>query len=174
MIIVQRKKKELPEYNKIIKRGVTPTIQGGIDMFELTPFVRHSVNHYDPFFDFDDIEKNVFGKRGIDSFKTDIKDNGDEFLVEADLPGFEKENIHVDIDGGYMTISAERHNDTEEKDKKGNVIHSERSFGSFSRSFDIKGVKEDAISAEYKDGVLRLKLPKKAEEIPAQRRLEIQ
>ncbi len=58
-------------------------------------------------------------------FKTDIKDNGKEYVLEAELPGFKKEDIHVDIEDGYMTISAERSNETEKKDDKGNFVRRE-------------------------------------------------
>lgn len=143
-------------------------------MFELTPFTRHTMSRYNPFSDMEDLERSFFGRNPLAEFKTDIKDNGSEYVLEADLPGFDKENIHVDVDGGYLTISAERHAESEEKDKKGNTIHSERSFGSFSRSFDVSGVNEETISAQYKDGVLKLTMPKKEKDLPTSHRLEIQ
>ena len=73
-----------------------------------------------------------------------------------------------------VTISAERHSEEEKKDNKGNVIHSERSFGSFSRSFNLSGIDEDKITASYKDGVLALTMPKANQTVPETRRLEIQ
>ena len=143
-------------------------------MFELTPFVRrHNVSSYDPFREMENFEKNFCGKSQLPDFKTDIKDNGDSYELMADLPGFKKEDINVSIDGGYMTISAERHNETEEKDKRNNYVRIERSYGNFSRSFDISGIKADAISASYEDGVLKLTMPKLEKEVPSTRRLEI-
>lgn len=138
-------------------------------MFELTPFGRRS---HDLFRDF---ENTFFGddfwKAG--SFRTDIKDKGDKYILEADLPGFEKEDIKIDIDNDYLTISAEHNECTDEKDKEGNYIRRERSFGSFSRSFNIANVKTDAIEASYKHGVLKLTMPKKESTVPTSRRLEI-
>ena len=73
-----------------------------------------------------------------------------------------------------MTVSAQRHSDYEEKDKKGKYIRSERSYGTYSRSFDVSGVDTEGIKGGYKDGVLTLTLPKQTEEVPASRRIEIQ
>ena len=94
-------------------------------------------------------------------------------MLEAELPGFKKEDIHVDIEDGYMTISAERSNETEKKDDKGNFVRRERSYGSFSRSFDVSSVKAEDITVEYKDGILTLTMPKKEENGPTSRRIEI-
>ena len=144
-------------------------------MFELTPFVRknHPAQAYNPFRDLDEFERSFFGRNDVAEFKTDITENEKEYVLEAELPGFKKEDIKVDIDNNYLTVSAERKNSYDEKDKKGNVIRRERSYGSFSRSFDITGVKTDDITAEYSDGILKLTLPKKEEIIPKTRRLEI-
>ena len=71
------------------------------------------------------------------------------------------------------TISAERSNETEKKDDKGNFVRRERSYGSFSRSFDVSSVKTEDITGEYKDGVLTLTMPKKEENVPTSRRIEI-
>ena len=126
-------------------------------MFELTPYERrHQRALFNPFRDMENFEKNFWGDMAATDFKTDIKDNGKEYVLEAELPGFKKEDIHVDIEDGYMTISAERSNETEKKDDKGNFVRRERSYGSFSRSFDVSSVKTEDITGEYKDGVLTL------------------
>ena len=106
--------------------------------------------------------------------KTDIKDTGDAYVLEADLPGFKKEDIHVNINDHYLTVSAQRHTEAEQKDKKGNYVRCERSYGSFERSFDISGVEADKISGSYKDGVLQLTMPKKAGKTPSSREINIQ
>ena len=149
-------------------------------MFELRPF--HSSNRgmavYDPFREMENLERAFFGDRGFFSggapgeFRTDIQDKGDSFLLEADLPGFKKEDIHIDLDGDTMTISAERRSEREEKDKS--YMRCERSYGSFRRSFDIGAVRADDVKAEYTDGVLRLTMPKKDMTVSSARRLEIQ
>lgn len=122
----------------------------------------------------EEMEKNFFGGNAMNAFKTDIKEDEKSYVLEADLPGFKKEDIAIDVDNGYLTITAERHSENDEKDGKGNYIRRERSFGSYSRSFDITGVKEDEITASYADGVLTLNMPKKDAEVPTARRLEIQ
>ena len=145
-------------------------------MFELRPFERRN-NHvaaYDPW---DQMERAFFGDgswgRGLSEFKTDIQDKGDSYLLEADLPGFKKDDIHIDLDGDTMTISAERHSEHEEKDKSGNYMRCERSYGSYQRSFDISAVNADAMTAEYTDGVLKLTMPKKEMTVSSAKRLEI-
>lgn len=143
-------------------------------MFELTPFVkRNNAAVYDPFRLFDEMERSFFKGSGIGEFRADIRDTGDAYELEADLPGVKKEDIQVELDNNYLTISAERHAEKDEKDKKGNYVRRERSYGSYSRSFDVTGVQTDQITAEYTDGVLKLRLPKKQESLPTTRRLEI-
>ncbi len=144
-------------------------------MFELIPFEnnRH-LSNYNPFKELEDLEKNFWGGSWGSSFKTDIKDTGNGYEMEADLPGFKKEDIHVDVEDGYLTIQAERHSEQEKKDQKGNYIRCERRYGSFSRSFDITGIQADQIKVSYQDGVLKLVLPKAEETKPAARRLEIE
>lgn len=144
-------------------------------MFDLTPYERrnHHAAVFNPFRELDEMEKNFFRDSSLAEFKTDIKDAGDHFELEADLPGFRKEDIHIDLDGSYMTITAERHAEHEEKDKAGNYVRRERSYGSFTRSFDITGIQSENIEASYADGVLKLNLPKKAPEKPTAKRLEI-
>lgn len=144
-------------------------------MFELMPFTRnHRMDLYHPFRDLDELERGFFSGNELGGFKTDIKDTGDAFVLEADLPGVKKEDIHIDIDGDYLSISAQRSSSREEKDKEGNYIRCERSYGSFSRSFDISSVKAEDISAAYDNGVLTLTLPKREKTVPTSRRLEIQ
>ncbi|MCI9432506.1 MAG: Hsp20/alpha crystallin family protein [Oscillospiraceae bacterium] len=144
-------------------------------MFELMPFTRsRGVDLYHPFRDLEELERNLFSSNGAAAFKTDIRDAGDAYVLEADLPGMKKEDIHIDIDGERLSISAERCAVKEEKDENGGYIRCERSYGAFSRSFDISGIRAEEISAAYEDGVLKLTLPKQAKAIPASRRLEIQ
>ena len=144
-------------------------------MFELTPFVRrnHNAAIYNPFKELEDLERSFFGRNAIADFKTDITEHEKDYVLEAELPGFKKEDINIDIDNNYLTISAERKVENEKKDDKGNLIRCERSYGSFSRSFDITGIQQENITAEYENGVLTLTMPKKEEALPKTRRLEI-
>ena len=145
-------------------------------MFELIPFDRrgHRVSAYDPFRAIDEMERAFFGNQqsAVFSFRTDVSDTGDAFKLEAELPGFKKEDIKIDIENDCLTISAERHENEDEQ--KPNFVKRERVYGSYSRSFDVTGIDVDKISAAYNDGVLTLNLPKKVETAPASRRLEIQ
>lgn len=145
-------------------------------MFELIPFdrtIRRMVS-VDPFREMDNIERSFFGEGNVVSaFRTDVSDTGDAFKLESELPGFNKDDIKIDIENDCLTISAERKLDTTDEDKKTNFIKRERFYGSYSRSFDVTGIDVDGIDAAYADGVLTLTLPKKKEVIPASRRLEI-
>lgn len=125
---------------------------------------------------FNNFEKSFFGDFGTlgSGFQTDIQDQGDHYLLEAELPGFQKEDIHIDMDGDYLTISAEHKDEVNDEDKEHNYIRRERRYGSFKRSFNVAGIETDAIKAAYKNGVLELTLPKKTEQIPASRQIEIQ
>ena len=137
-------------------------------MFELMPYAtRRTIMNPFTFFDND-----FWGTAG--EIKTDITDTGDAFKLEADLPGFKKEDIHVDIADDRLTVSAERHSNYEDKDKKGNYLRCERSYGSYARSFDISGIDATGIKAAYADGVLRVTLPKQKEVPASSRRLEIE
>ena len=144
-------------------------------MFELTPYARgnHSFAAYDPFKEMEDFEKHFFGRQ-LPAFKTDIRETENAYILDAELPGFSKEDIHAEVRNGYLTIHAEHKSENEEKDEKNNYIRRERSYGSFSRSFDLEGIKSDEITASYKDGVLSLTLPKEETKQTEGRRLEIQ
>lgn len=143
-------------------------------MFELVPYGRkRNVTWYNPFEELDNMQRRFFGETAITDFKTDIRDNGENYLLEADLPGFKKEDIAVEIEGDTLTIRAERSEEKEEKDAKDNFIKRERSYGSFSRCFDMTGIRTEDVSAAYEDGVLKLTLPKKQETLPTSRKLEI-
>ena len=115
-----------------------------------------------------------FNAPALNQFRTDVTDEGDHYLLETDLPGFEKKDITLDIHDDMLTIRAERKSKVEEKDKKDKVIRMERSYGSYQRSFDISGVDADQIKAKYTDGVLCLTLPKLERSLPQGRRLEIE
>lgn len=152
-------------------------------MFELRPY--HKFNSdisYNPFREMEDFERKFFGEPfgaffrngDIAEFKTDITDEGDSFVLEADLPGFDKNDIHLDLSDNTLTINAERHSEHEQKDKKDKYVHIERSYGKYSRQFDVSGINADAIKAKYENGVLKLTLPKKQKETPEAKHLEIE
>ena len=144
----------------------------------LVPYVRrnNSLSAFDPFRELDELERAFFGNSNeskLAAFSTDIKDKGDHYELEADLPGVEKDDIKIDLTDNVLTISAERHSEYEENDKKHNYVRCERSYGSYQRSFDTTGIDTDHIEAEFKNGVLKLELPKIKETKPEPKRLEI-
>ena len=87
-------------------------------MFEMMPFTRNrGVDLYRPFRDLEELERSLFVGNSVTAFKTDIRDAGDAYVLEADLPGMKKEDIHIDIDGERLSISAERSAVKEEKER---------------------------------------------------------
>ena len=129
------------------------------------------LRRYDPFRELDELQRRFFGDAELGNFGTDIIDKGDSYCLQADLPGFKKEDIHVDVDGNRLTISAERNN--EDKEEQDGYIRRERSYGSYCRTFDISEVVADEITADYTDGVLTLNLPKTQPKQPTARRIEL-
>ena len=141
-------------------------------MYSMIPFGRMNTSWNDLF---DDFERRMFpADRGeLPAFRTDIRDEGDHFLLEADLPGFKKEDIQLQLDGDTLTIQAQRHSEHEEQEKKGKYVCCERSYGAYSRSFDVSGIRAEGITASYDSGVLTLKLPKKTVEVSSSRQISI-
>ena len=140
-------------------------------MFELMPLTRAVMN---PILDLDKMTRSFFGDTSIRAFRTDIQDNGDLYTLEAELPGFSKEDIAINVENDQLTIKAEHKAENEQETEGGRYLRRERFYGSYSRSFDISQINADEITASYENGVLKLSLPKKAEKVPATRRLEIQ
>ena len=124
-------------------------------------------NVFDDFFDFpfydDRAEKKLYGHHAANLMKTDVQEHDDGYTLEMDLPGFKKDEIKVELNNGYMTISAAKGLDEDEKDKKsGKYIRRERYTGSCQRSFYVgEDVTEEDIKAEFKHGILKLFVPKK-------------
>ncbi len=130
-------------------------------------------NLFDDWMDsFDDFDRYFFGKKNPlygkhakNMMKTDVKETNDSYEVDIDLPGFKKDEINATLENGYLTISAAKGLDKDEKDKKGKYIRKERYAGAMSRSFYVGyGVTQDEIKAKYENGILKLSIPKKAEQ----------
>ena len=140
-------------------------------MFEMMPF---EWNHTNDLLDsFANFERNFFGNTGR-SFNTDIQDTGKEYVLEAELPGFNKEDIHVEVQDGVLTISAKHEEKQDEKDEKsGKYVRRERRYGSYQRSFNLNGVDAKNIQGAYENGVLKLTLPKEQPTVPETHRIEI-
>ena len=100
------------------------------------------------------------GKHAKNLMKTDVRETEDSYELDVDLPGFQKDEIHVDLKDGYLTISAAKGLDKDAQDKKGKYIRQERYAGACSRSFYVGDVESKDISAKYENGILMLTLPK--------------
>jgi HSP20 family molecular chaperone IbpA len=119
---------------------------------------------FDDFFDFDRFDRNFgknFGYANNQLMNTDVKETDNEYQLEMELPGFNKEDLHAELSDGYLMISAEHKESKDDKDEKGKYIRRERSFGKCQRSFYIgEDVKQEDIKASFENGILTLKVPK--------------
>ena len=118
--------------------------------------------------DFEDIDRKLYGKHAAHVMKTDVKEHEDGYELDIDLPGFKKEEINLTLEKGYMTVSAAKGLDKDEKTKKGKVIRQERYAGSMQRTFYVgEALTREDVKAKFEDGVLKIQVPKKeAEKIP--------
>ena len=108
----------------------------------------------------------LFGKHEKNIMKTDVRELENAYEVDIDLPGFEKSEIQAKLADGYLTISAAKDLNKEEKDEEGRYIRQERYTGSCSRTFYVgEAVKQEDIKAKYENGILKLQIPK-AEALP--------
>ena len=118
----------------------------------------NSYGLFDPFFD--EFFANERNSNHNEVMKTDIKDEGDHYLLKVDVPEIKKEDIKLSLDEGYLTISASMNNESEEKGKN-NYIRRERHYGNCSRSYYLgEDVTEEDIKAKLQDGVLTLNVKK--------------
>ena len=114
-------------------------------------------------FGFPEVEKALYGKHASHEMKTDVRETDSGYEVDIDLPGFKKDEINIQLDNGYLSISAAKGLDKDEQNKAGNYIRRERYAGTMSRSFYVgEAVSEEDIHAKYEDGILKLSVPKKA------------
>ena len=127
-------------------------------------------------FGFPEVEKALYGKHASHEMKTDVRETDSGYEVDIDLPGFKKDEINIQLDNGYLSISAAKGLDKDEQDKEGKYIRKERYAGSMSRSFYVgNAITQDDIKAKYESGILRLSVPKKAaEEIESAKRIAIE
>ena len=129
-----------------------------------------------PFYDDSKVEKKLYGRHAKNLMKTDIKemDNGYELII--DLPGFKKDEISIELENGYLTVSAAKGLDKDEEDKKGKYIRKERYAGAMQRSFYVgENLTDEDIKAKYENGILRLSVPKKpAKAVEAKKTIAIE
>lgn len=123
----------------------------------MIPRKRNDFNLFDEMFGMDPF----FERRDAKLMKTDIKEKGDKYIIDIDLPGYDKENIDLEIEDGYLKVSAKVDKNIDESDEEEKYIHQERFYGECSRSFYIgKNIKEEDIKASFKKGILTLTIPK--------------
>ena len=139
-------------------------------------FVENLINDDWMNFGFPEVDKALYGKHAAHEMKTDVRETDSGYEVDIDLPGFKKDEIDVQLDNGYLSISAAKGLDKEEKDKEGKYIRKERYAGSMSRSFYVgDAITEDDIKAKYESGILRLSIPKKeAKQVETTKRIAIE
>ena len=126
----------------------------------------------------DDLFSDPFFSRKSESklMKTDIREKEGEYLVDIDLPGYDKNDIKITVEDGYLIVSCKKEENNEEKDEKGNYIRRERYSGECSRSFYVgEEIETEDVKAAFKNGILTLNIPKKEDQkkIPEKKYVEI-
>ncbi|MBR1443528.1 MAG: Hsp20/alpha crystallin family protein [Firmicutes bacterium] len=125
---------------------------------------------------FDNIEKQLYGKRAAQVMKTDVREREGEYEIDIDLPGFKKDEINIDLANEYITVSAAKGLDKDEKTEDGKLIRCERYAGAMQRSFYVgNDITESDIKAKFEDGVLKVTVPKKeAKKVTENRKIAIE
>ena len=136
-------------------------------------------NLFDDFFNsamFPKAEHELYGKHAKNLMKTDVREMDGSYELDVDLPGFKKDEIHIELKNGYLTISAAKGLDKDEKAPEGKYIRQERYAGSLSRSFYVgEDVEPQDVKAKYENGVLKLFVPKaEVKQVPAQTAIAIE
>ena len=126
--------------------------------------------------DFRNIERKLYGRNAAHVMKTDVTEHDDHFEIAIDLPGFKKEDVTIDLENGYLTVSAAKGVDKDENDKEGKLIRQERYSGAMQRSFYVgENVTEEDIKAKMEHGLLTLCIPKKeTPKLPEKKTLTIE
>ena len=119
---------------------------------------------FNDWFSFPEIDRKVYGKHADQVMRTDIKEKDNGYEVDIELPGFKKEDVKAELKDGYLTVSAAKNVNNDEKKEDGKYIRKERFSGNMSRSFYVgEDITQEDIHAKYEDGILRLTVPKKEE-----------
>ena len=118
----------------------------------------------------------LYGKHAKNLMRTDVRETEDTYELDVDLPGFKKDEIHLELNNGYLTISTEKTLEKDEKNKKGRMLRQERYAGTMQRSFYVgEAITEEDVKASYEDGVLHLIVPKKdAPKVPEKKTIMIE
>ena len=144
-------------------------------MYSLIPKRRNIVRRgrdYDVFDMMDDFfNQSMFSRSVPERMKTDIKQTENEYVIEAELPGFDKKDIKLELKNNYLTIQAGK--DEEKEEEKNGYLRRERRSGQVCRSFYVEGINQEEIDAKYENGILSVKLPKKQKEEEVLNTIEI-
>lgn len=117
----------------------------------------------------------LYGKHARNLMRTDVRETEDSYELDVDLPGFKKDEVNVELENGYLTISAAKGLDRDQKDGEGRYIRQERYSGQCSRSFYVGDIRPEDVTASFEDGILRLTFPKAGQpKLPEQKRIAIQ
>ena len=122
------------------------------------------------------MDHRLYGRNAKREMKTDVREKEDGYEIDMDLPGFKKDQVELSLENGYLTVTANKGFDKDEKDKQGRMIRQERYAGSMQRSFYVgDNMTEEDVKARFEDGVLHLNLPKKdARKIPEKKTICIE
>ena len=125
---------------------------------------------------FGNIDRTLYGKHAQHVMKTDVKETDQGYEVDVDLPGFKKDEIHLELNDGYLTISTEKSLEKDKENKKGKMLRQERYAGVMQRSFYVgEHVTEENVKASYESGVLHLLVPKQeAPKLPEKKTIQIE
>ena len=122
------------------------------------------------------MDRRLYGRNANREMKTDVREKEDGYEIDMDLPGFKKDQVELNLENGYLTVTANKGFDKDEKDDKGRMIRQERYAGSMQRSFYVgQNMTEEDVKAHFEDGVLHLNLPKKdAKKVPEKKTICIE
>ena len=122
------------------------------------------------------MDRRLYGRNANREMKTDVREKEDGYEIDMDLPGFKKDQVELTLENGYLTVTANKGFDKDEKDKQGRMIRQERYAGSMQRSFYVgQNMTEEDVKARFEDGVLHLNLPKKdAKKVPEKKTICIE
>ena len=125
---------------------------------------------------FGNVDRALYGKHAQHMMKTDVKETDEGYEVDVDLPGFKKDEIHLELNNGYLTISTEKSLEKTNENKKGKMLRQERYSGVMQRSFYVgEHMTEEDIKASYESGVLHIIVPKKdAPRVPERKTILIE
>lgn len=128
------------------------------------------------FRDFGNVDRTLYGKHARNMMKTDVKETDDGYEVDVELPGFKKDEIQLELNSGYLTISTAKTLEKESGKKNGRMLRQERYSGAMQRSFYVgEHITEEDVKASYESGVLHLMIPKKdAPRLPEKKTIQIE